>query len=111
MGVVFQGGRHESIEEDAQFEKVIHWKPRIRYDLHRARFCRAHPLRQKKRRTIRLADDEMMYTSELLAAGRNNRLSGQWVKRISDGNLKCQTLGIMNSLLKTERLRGQPCRR
>jgi hypothetical protein len=97
-GDLFPRGRqHESVQQRTKLKQPIHGQPRIRYDANRGRFWSRHPGGKEKRRTIRLADDQMARASVLSVANNQHHLAGERMKRIGNYSLKRQTSGIMSS--------------
>ncbi len=96
-GIARRGGDHDSVEKLAEFDKPIHWQPRISYNSRQAGLAR-HPGRKNECRSIAPPRENMFETAVLIAAGQYKGLPSQRMKRIGDCDFLRRNPGIMTTL-------------
>jgi hypothetical protein len=96
-GVARRRGDHDSVDKLAEFDKPIHWQPRISYNSRQARLAR-HPGRKNECRSVFPPHEYMFDAAVLIPAGQNKGLPSQRMKRIGDRDFLRRNPGTMSPL-------------
>jgi hypothetical protein len=90
-------GDHDSVDKLAEFDKPIHWQPRISYNCCQAGLAR-HPGRKNECRSVFPPHEYMFDAAVLIPASQNKGLPSQRMKRIGDRDFLRRNTGTMSSL-------------
>jgi hypothetical protein len=96
-GIARRRSDHDSVDKLAEFDKPIHWQPRISYNFRQASFAR-HPGRKNECRSVFPPHEYMFDAAVLIPAGQNKRLPSQRMKRIGDCDFLRRNPGTMSPL-------------
>jgi hypothetical protein len=96
-GIARRRGDHDSVDKLAEFDKPIHWQPRISYNSRQAGLAR-HPSRKNECRTVLAPDEYVFDTAVFIPACQNKGLPSQRMKRIGDRDFLRRNPGIMSPL-------------
>jgi len=99
-GIARRRGDHDSVDKVAEFDKAIHWKLRICYNLRQAVLAR-HPGRKNECGTVFPPHEYMFDTAMLVPTGQNIGLASQRMKRIGDCDFLRRNPGTMSPLRTT----------
>ena len=88
---------HDSVDKLAEFDKPIHWQPRISYNFCQAGLAR-HPGRKNERRSVFSPHEHMFDAAVLIPAGQNKGLPSQRMKRIRNCDFLRRNPGTMSPL-------------
>jgi hypothetical protein len=105
-GIARRRGDHDSVDKLAQFDKPIHWQPRISYNSQQAGLA-SHPGRKNECRTVFPPHEHMFDTAVLIPARQNKCLPSQRMKRIGDCDFLRRNPGTMNPLRTTAASTGR----
>ena len=96
-GIARRRGDHDSVDKLAEFDKPIHWQPRISYNCRQAGLAR-HPGRKNECRSVFPPHEYMFDAAVLIPAGQNKGLPSQRMKRIGDRDFLRRNPGTMSPL-------------
>jgi hypothetical protein len=107
-GIARRRGDHDSVDKIAEFDKPIHWQPRISYNSRQARLAR-HPGRKNECRSVFPPHEYMFDAAVLIPAGQNKGLPSQRMKRIGDRDFLRRNPGTMSPLRTAADSALPPC--